>query len=569
MKRCPQCGRDYDATMSFCLDDGSELLYGPASASEDATAIIHSTDVSGDALTRQQIHATDRSSMPSFPSAARPIRRDLRIDKFAIFIGLIAAISGTAFVGYRYFGSATRNGITSIAVLPFQNRSSDTDTEYLSDGLAESLIYRLSQIPELKVSPRSSAFRYRGQEVDPEKVGAELGVDAVISGRLVQRGDNLAISVDLVDVRSNKTLWGEQFERKISDLLSTQREIASAIVDKLQIKLSGTDSRATGKRYTENNEAYQLYLKGRFFWNRRTSENLKKAVEQFKAAAEKDPGFALAYAGLADCYVVSYYYVGERTQEILPLARTYAAKAIELDPTLAEPHATLGLASWFLDWDKAEAEREFLRAIELNPNYPTARHWYSRFLRGVGRFDDAYREIKRAEELEPLSIIFINNIAEMAIDRGELDAAADLCRRMFELEPNFWAAHQTYAIVLVMQGRLPEALTEAQRSVELSNRSNAALALLGHVYAGLGRRGDAEAVIKELETRHSNKSADCRDLAVVYAGMRDSDTAFQWLEKGYQEHSVFLAFLNLEPMFQPLHADPRWKGLKKRVGLPE
>ena len=233
-----------------------------------------------------------------------------------------------------------------------------------SDGLTESLIYRLSQVSSVRVSPRSSVFRYKGQAMDVEKIGNELGVDAVMSGRLIQRGDNLTISVELVDVRNRRTLWGEQFERKMSDLQTTQREIAAAIADKLQVRLSGNDSKEMAKQYTSNNEAYQLYLQGRYFWNMRSSGNLKKATELLKAATEKDPNFALAYAGLADCYAVSYYYVGERPRELMALAKTYAAKAIELDPTLAEPHATLGLVTWLLDWDKA-AEKEFLRAIFL------------------------------------------------------------------------------------------------------------------------------------------------------------------------------------------------------------
>jgi len=282
----------------------------------------------------------------------------------------------------------------------------------LSDGLAESLIYRLSRLSNLNVSPRSSAFRYKGQSMDAEKIGNELGVDAVMSGRLTQRGDDLLISVDLVDVKNKKTIWGEQFQRKMSDLLATQSEIAAAIADKLQLRLSGNDSQGITKQYTSNNEAYQLYLQGRYFWNKRNSENLKKAADLFTAATRKDQSFALAYAGLADCYAVSYYYVGERPREMMPLAKTFAAKAIELDPTLAEPHTTLAFASWLLDWDKATAEKEFQRAIELNPNYPTAHHWYSRYLRGVGRRDEAFREIRRAEELDSLSLVIINNIAE-------------------------------------------------------------------------------------------------------------------------------------------------------------
>lgn len=481
-----------------------------------------------------------------------------------LLIGIVVA--GYLLAG-RFIAPEKDRAIESVAVLPFENKSGNADSEYLSDGLAESLIYRLSQLSNLKVSPRSSVFRYKGKEIDAVKIGNELGVDAIMSGRLTQRGDNLTISVDLIDVRNKKTLWGEQFERKMSDLLTTHSEIASAITNKLQVKLSGNDTSGMTKQYTSNNEAYQLYLQGRYFWGKRSSVNLKKAAELLKAATEKDPNFALAYAGLADCYAVSYYYVGERPRELMPLAKTFAAKAIQLDPSLAEPHATLAFASWLLDWDRATAEREFRRAIELNPNYPTARHWYSRFLRGVGRQDEAFREIKRAEELDPLSLVIINNVAENQIDRGDLNAATKECQRLNDLDPTFWPGHQTLGIILTKQGRYPEALAEAQKSVEYANRSNAPLALLGHVYARMGRKGEAEAVIKELEKRYADKQADGRDLAVVYAGLENKDKAFDWLEKAFKDRSGFLVFLKLEPLLEPLRSDPRWSDLERRVGI--
>jgi tetratricopeptide (TPR) repeat protein len=294
----------------------------------------------------------------------------------------------------------------------------------------------------LKVSPTSSVLRYKGKEVDVQKIATDLGVSAVMSGRLVERGDNFTISVELIDARKNQVLWGEQFERKTSELLATQRDIATAISQKLQLKLSGDESKGLTKRYTNDNEAYQLYLKGRFYWNKRTGENVGKAIEQFQAAADKDPGFALAYAGLADCYAISSTYTRKRSSETLPLARANALRSIELDSSLAEPHASLGMVNHF-EWKMNEAEAEFKRAIELNPNYATAHHWYSRFLRGQGRIDEAWKEITRASELDPLSMVMATNIAEQYTERGDLKAAADECQKMFELDPNYWAAHQT------------------------------------------------------------------------------------------------------------------------------
>ena len=469
--------------------------------------------------------------------------------------------------GYWFFRLRTDSSdeIHSIAVLPFENKSGNQDSEYLSDGLAESLIYRLSQLPNLKVSPTSSVLRYKGKELDVNKIASDLGVNAVMFGRMVQRGDNLTISVELIDARKNQVLWGEQFERKMSELLATQREIATAISEKLQIKLSGDESKGLTKRYTNDNEAYKLYLKGRFYWNKRTGANVEKALEAFKAAADRDPGFALAYAGIADCYAISSTYARKRASDTLPLAKTNALKSIELDSSLAEPHATLGIISHF-DWKMDEAEVQFKRAIELNPNYPTAHHWYSRLLRARGRVDEGWAEIKRANELDPLSLVIINNIAEQYIDQGKFDLAVEECNRMIDLDATFWAAHQTLAIAFVKQEKLAEALVEGEKSSELSNQSDASLSLLGHVYARLGRKAEAEALVKELEDRYNNQEADGRDLALIYAGFGDKDKAFAWLEKSYRDHGNFVAVLRLEPLLDPLKNDPRWDDLLRRVG---
>ncbi len=318
MKKCPQCGREYDHSVMFCLDDGAELLYGPASGSgvgdEPATAILHRTEGGDDAPTRVQIHTTEQKAVfprteaePQKSLGEPPEKQSFSANRAAKPLGIfgvaVVLIIG-GFFGYRYIKPAGSGTINSIAVLPFQNKSDDPDTDYLSDGLAESLIFRLSQLPDLKVSPASSVMRYKGKETDAAQIAKELGVDAVITGRLIKRGDNLNITVELVDVRSNKSLWGEQYERKMSELLATQREIATEIVGKLKLKLSGEGEQKLTKTYTTNPEAYQLYLKGRFYWNKRTEENLNKAIEQFKAATDKDPNFALAYAGLADYYGV-------------------------------------------------------------------------------------------------------------------------------------------------------------------------------------------------------------------------------------------------------------------------
>ena len=354
MKRCPECRRDYyDDTLLYCLDDGNALLEGPAAAtseppasvvgqfdSEPHTAILHSTAAPGEAPTRAQILNAGATAILPNANDKSPARTASRGN--SLIAGILGIILVTALgVGsYLYYGRGSAKQINSIAVMPFENRNSDADTDYLSDGLAESVIFRLTQIPDLRVSPTSSVMRYKGASTDVAKIAAELGVDAVMTGRLTKRGDNLNITVELVDARTNKSLWGEQYERKLSELLTTQREIVAEIVGKLQLKLSGESEQKLAKKYTDNNEAYQLYLKGRFYWNKRDEENIRKAIEQFKAAADKDPNFALASVGLADCYAVLPYYSSAASAEVLPQAKTYATRALEIDDSLGEAHAS-------------------------------------------------------------------------------------------------------------------------------------------------------------------------------------------------------------------------------------
>src|SRR6266511_3356158 len=522
----------------------------------------------GEIKTAETGGAQTGSSVSTPVSSAEYVVSGIKQHKLAVAgAALLLVAVGVGLILF-WRGRNPEAAIGSIAVLPFENKSGNADSEYLSDGLAESLIYRLSQLSNLKVSPRSSVFRYKGQAIDAEKIGNELGVDAVMSGRLIQRGDNLTISVDLIDVGHKRTLWGEQIERKMSDLLATLRFIDTATTEKLQVRLSGNDTNGITKRYTNDNEAYQLYLKGRFYWNKRTGEGIKKAIELLTAATEKDPDFALAYAALADSYVISSNYTGARPAETMPQAKAYAKKSIEIDGTLAEPHAALAMVTWNFEWDKTGAEREYKKAIELNPNYPPAHHWYSRLLRSLGRQDEAFSEIKRAAELDPLSLIFLNNIAEIYLDRGDLNASFNTCQRMIELDPNFWPGHSVLGIVHVKQSRFTEATAETLKAVELSNRSSGSLALLGYVNARSGRRDEAQSVITELEKKFAEKTADARDLAIVYAGLNDKDKAFEWLEKAYQYRSFQLANLRLEPLLmEALSSDPRWADLFRRIGL--
>lgn len=575
MKRCPQCNRvEPDDALGFCRVDGATLVTGPLSDSENTTAIFDTSAPSSESTTRSfSPHTNEGVSRTTGPTTALPSQQlhsqtrglaKLTRAKILMAVGavIVAAIGVTA---YSLLSRTRNTAISSVAVLPFVDRSGNTDSEYITDGLAESLIYRLSQLPNLRVSPSSSVMRYKGKEVDVQKIAAELGVDAVMSGRMVERGENIMISVELIDARNNRLLWGEQFERKMSDLMSMQREIATAVSQKLQLKLSGEEARVS-KRYTTDNEAYRHYLKGRFYWNKRTAESVEKGIQQFTSAVQKDPEFALAYAGLADCYAILSVFVGRRWEENVPLARSNALKATQLDDTLAEPHATLGLINHF-EWRTAEAEAEFRRAIDLNPNYATARHWYALLLRAVGRNDEAYDQMNRASEIDPLSLVVLQNVAEIQIARGNLDEAVGICKKLLDLEPSFWAGHNTLTIAYIKQQRYDEALAEAQKVVELTKRGNNSLAILAHVYGRMGKRAQAESVIKELQAKYAKQEADARDLAVAYAGLDQKDQVFAWLEKSYQQHSQAMAVLRTEALLDPVKSDPRWNELLKRVGV--
>ena len=591
MKRCPECGREYDNSMMFCLDDGAELLYGPASVEEPATAILSEAgavatgfDV-GKSQTRSQVHTTDQTAIFTGGGEAEPQGRladlserqshsahraakpqEQRPTNTLLTVAVVFAVLLVGgFLGYRYLYSGGGQ-INSIAVLPFENRSGSADADYLSDGLAESLIYRLTQLPGLKVSPTNAVMRYKGPQTDLAAAARDLDVDAIMSGRLTQRGDDLTVSVELTDVRTNKLIWAEQYARKMSDLLATQREIASAVTQKLQLKLSGNETALT-KQYTSNNEAYQLYLKGRFYWNKRTPEAMRTAITQFKAASEKDPNFALAYVGLADSHLVGIYNTRGSEKEQISTGKAYAERALEIDPSLAEAHASLGLASTYL-WDWAGSEKYLKRAIEINPNYSTALHWYSRRLRAEGRTGEGLELIMRAREADELSAAISNNVAESLAEKGDLQGALNESGRGLGIAPT-WFTYRTIAYSHLALGQKEEALANARKAGEAPGAGPRARQVEGYIRALIGDRDVALEIAKEIEVEFAKGQADGRDVAVVYAGLGDKDKVFEWLEKDFQKRSTSLVELRMEVPFAPLRNDSRFKDLLKRMGWPE
>jgi TolB-like protein/Flp pilus assembly protein TadD len=502
------------------------------------------------------------------PSAPSPEYRvtPAKSRKLTTVVGALVLIGGFSVAGY--FALVSRGGrrgpINSIAVLPFQNNSGNSDSEYLSDGLAESLIYRLSQLPNLKVSPTSSTLRYKDKEIDPQKIASELGVRAVMSGRIAQRGDNLTISVELVDASSNSVLWGEQYERKISELLATQREIAGVIADKLRVKLATGETRGIDRKYTNSNEAYQLYLKGRFNWNKRTADGLQAAVQFYNQAIEKDPGFALAYAGLADTYVILAAYGNVPPGESMPRAKAAALRAIELDNALAEPHAALGEYYGAYAWNYETAERELRKATELSPSYATAWHWLGNFLPIVGKGGEAIEAGKRAEELDPLSAIISADTGWDFIMVRRYDDAIEQARRTLLIDPNFWYAHYINGLAYDLKGMHVEAVRAFQKAVEL-NPDVITKGRLATALAHAGDRAQAQRLLHELNAEAAHRYIQGYYVATAQLALGERDAALASLERDARDRGIFMQWLAINPEFEGLHGEKRFAALLEQM----
>jgi serine/threonine protein kinase/tetratricopeptide (TPR) repeat protein len=460
--------------------------------------------------------------------------------------------------------------IESLAVLPFVNAGADPGAEYLSDGITESLINSLSQLPNLTVMSRNSVFRYKGRETDAQAAGKELKVQAVLTGRVVQRGGELVVSAELVDTRNNSHIWGDQYSRKLSDILAVQEEITRDISTKLRRRLTSEEKVRLSKRYTENTEAYGLYLKGRYHWNKRTPGDIQKGIEYFQQAIEKDPTYALAFSGLAESYDLLSQYTGLPSSETFPRAKAAASKALEIDETLAPAHAALAYAHEFFDWDFSSAEKEYRRAIELDPKYPTAHHWYSLYLSCLGRHEEAIREAEHAYELDPLSLIINNLRGYTFYCSRQYEAAIEAERKALELDRSFPRFHLTLGAALEQKKLFPEAVAELEEAARLSGRRIEALGELANGYAASGRREEAIRLIEELK-RWSERGYDpLANIALVYAGLGQNDEAMQWLEKAYKARSGWLILLALkvDPRWDGLRTDPRFQDLLRRIGLP-
>jgi eukaryotic-like serine/threonine-protein kinase len=508
---------------------------------------------------------TESGKIAPVVTAANQWSRSKTIATISVLVVLLVAL--IAWKGSHL--GRTPSPIDSIAVLPFVNTSGDPNTEYLSDGISEGVMHSLSQLPQLRVMARTSSFHYRGIDVDPQKVGRDLNVRAVLTGTLAKHGDVLRIEAELVDATNGAELWGEKFDRQVSDVSTIEEQIANDISDGLRLRLSGEEKRRLTKDSTRNAEAYQLYLNGRFHWNKRTEEELNKAVKFFKQAIEKDPNYALAYVGLADAYLVLPLY--GRMAPSVAASRTKEAltRALEIDQDLAEAHASLGLMKEDFEWDWAGAEKEYRRAIELNSNYATSHHWYAWFLCEMKRNDEAIKESSLAQKLDPLSPIINNLVAFTLMTAGKYGSAVEQWNRTLELEPTFPESHFLLSKAYWTKGLYPEAISEAQKAASYSGRTPRYVAGVGYALAAAGKRAEAHNIIDELARSSKSGNVSPSYIAGIYSTLGERDQAFKWLAKAYQVRDDQLTRIMIDPVFGSIRSDSRYTDLLRRMGLPQ
>ena len=455
--------------------------------------------------------------------------------------------------------------IDSIAVLPLQNATGDADADYLSDGITEGIINKLSQIPKLKVMARSTVFRYRGRDADAQAVGRELRVRAVLTGRVQHVRDRLLVNVELVDAVDGSLLWGEAYNNELADLIELQTRMSGEIAEKLRLRLTGAEKKKLRKKTTENSEAYQLYLKGRYHWNKRTEESVRKGITYFRDAIEADPSFASAHTGLADSFFTLATNVPLPPKEAMPKAKAAAMRAIEIDDGLAQAWASLAAVRWWYEWDWAGAEEAYKRAIELNPNYANAHEGYSMLLAARGRFDEATAQITKACDLDPLSLIIAVHAGWPHYFARDYDAATRRFRKALELDENFVPAHGWLGMALGQQGRFVEAIDTFQRALEVE-RTPILLAMIGHAYAIAGERTKATEALDALRDEAKSRYVSPYDLAVIHAGLGNQSEAMRTLRVAFDDRSAWMVFVGVDPRLDPLRELPEFRDLATRVG---
>jgi adenylate cyclase len=565
MKRCPQCNRvESDDALIYCRTDGAALISdsGSVSTEIETSMLPHRADAASYHPTAPTTVLPAKTNESTTREPTRPKRRGVVLALGAVIIlGILVAT-------YLFFSRRNNATIQSIAVMPFVNASGNNDLEYLSDGMTETLIKGLSQVPNLNVKARSSVFRYKGKDkaADAKTIGRELGVQALLNGRVDQRGGELSLNLELIDAQTENVIWTERYDRKNADLVSLQNEIARDVSSKLKIKLSGADEQKVAKTYTANPEAYRLYLQGRFYWNKREEKDFRKAIEFYNQAVGLDPNYALAYAGLGDAYALLATFGFMPPTEGVPKAREFANRALSLDDSMAEPHTTLAYLWVTYDYDFAAAEPEFRRAIELNPNYATAHQWFAETLLNAGRFDEASVEYRRALELEPLSLPINWDYARFLYMNRSYDESLAQHKKTIELDPGFARAHRTLAEVYRVKGDYANAVEERAKFFDLIGQPQNG-ALIRASFAKDGWQGFLRLVTSENSSlKDSNNNWV---VAKAYIDLGQKDKAFAELNKAYEARLASLCWLKIEPQLDPLRSDPRYQELLKKMRFPQ
>ena len=458
----------------------------------------------------------------------------------------------------------------SIAVLPFDNLSRDPENAYFAEGIQEEILTRLAKVADLKVISRGSTQRLKSAPDNLPVIAKMLGVTNILEGSVQKSADQVRVNVQLINAMTDAHLWADTYDRKLTDIFAVESEIAKAIAETLRAKLTGPEQHALSSRPTENAEAHRFYLKGRYYWNQRSEKGFKKAIEYFKQAIDADPNYALAYAGIADSYVLLGFhgYGAMAPREAYPKAKVAAEKALQIDETLGEAHAALANVRENYDWDLVGAEKEYKRAIELNPKYATAHQWYGSHLAVTERYPEAMAQIKQAQELDPLSLIINVNVSWFFYFARQYDDALEQGRKTLDLEPNFAATHWMLGQAYRQKGMYAEAIAEFQMEV-VSRSDPLDTAVLGHAYAVAGKRAEAEKILKELTALSKERYVSPYFIALIYVGLNDKKEAFDWLEKAFADRSAGMVYLKVEPMFDALRADPRFEALVAKVFAPK
>jgi len=543
----PDLPTDLERIINKCLEKDRSLRYQ------------HASDVRTD-LQRLK-RDTESGKTAAFTKSVTPSRWSHK--RIVTVVLTLAALVGVLTVGAKFYLARPLNQINSIAVLPLENLSHDPEQEYFADGMTDALTTDLSKIGSLRVISRTSAMRYKGINKSLPEIARELNVDGVVEGSVMRSANRVRITAQLIQARTDQHIWAETYERDLRDVLALQSDVAEAIATEIKTKITPQEQSQLRRTRRVDPEAYQLYLKGRYYWNRRSEEGFHRAIEYFSGALQKDPNYALAYAGLADCYnnLGAFNYV--RPRDAYPRGKAAATKALELDEELAEAHASLARNKIAFDWDWSGARREFERALELNPNYGTAHYWYSYYYFAMGRLDAAAQEMKRAVDLDPLSLQINTEMGRALLYQRQYDAAIEQERKTLEMDPNFEGAHELLATAYLFKGSYADAITESQPVERWSGF------VLARAYLKSGKIGKAQKVVVDLKELSNKQYVSAQRIAQAYVGLDDKQRALEWLEKAYEERSLRPDFMRVDPAYDNLRSDQRFRDLLHRVGLPQ